>query len=95
MNKLYFVKLNGFGIWEDKIYEYDIEKETQKMIYAKENSFKMRIPTGFLVERQSLYLGKWYIFRKDKEKLKEALKRRLEIIKESYKKAINGVEKLG
>ena len=58
------------------------------MIYAKENSFKMRIPTGFLVERQSLYLGKWYIFRKDKEKLKEALKRRLEIIKESYKKAI-------
>ena len=86
MNKLYFVKLNGFGIWEDKIYEYDIEKETQKMIYAKENSFKMRIPTGFLVERQSLYLGKWYIFRKDKEKLKEALKRRLEIIKRSYEK---------
>lgn len=88
MNKLYFVKLNAFGIWKDKIYEYDIEKETQKMIYVKENSFKMRIPTGFLVERQSLYSNKWYIFRKDKEKLKEALKRRLEIIKESYKKAI-------
>lgn len=36
MNKLYFVKLNELGISEDKIHECDIEKETEKVIFAKE-----------------------------------------------------------
>ena len=90
MNKLYFVKLNELGISEDKIHECDIEKETEKVIFAKEknDSLKMRICTGFLVEKQSFYSREWYIFRKDKKELKKVLKRRLESINKSYEKTI-------
>lgn len=89
-NKLFFVKLNELGISEDKIHECDIEKETEKVIFAKEkdSSLRMRICTGLLVEKQSFYSREWYVFRKDKKELKENLKRKLEAIKESYKKAI-------
>ena len=97
MNKLYFVKLNEAGIYGDEIHECDIEKETEKVIFAREkgSSLRMRICTGLLVEKKSFYSREWYIFRKDKEELKEVLKRRLESINKSYKKAINGVEELG